>query len=286
VKQTAVLAVSSLINKSTCPERPNQRGYPGYSWILVARILIYAAIRGFHNNSAIVVHLKNNPDIAKALGFETIPHRTTISRWRRRWWILTEVIEKLGGMVQKLVPTTLLIVDSAPIPDENDPDARKGKTSKGWFNGFKIHVSVNQMRIPLKAVFTTGNESDMNFLGRLIHGIIALFLLADKGYDSKVNRLICRSQRIKPIIIKNKRNSKNKPKQPALLILAKKFRFLVEQFNSLLKTETLNEKWYQFKGFAKKATTVYAGVIAVQVMGIYGLQNGEKNPLRISMYRY
>jgi len=72
------------------------------------------------------------------------------------------------------------------IEDPSDPDARKGKTSKGWSEGFKLHVGINQLRIPVRAVFTTGNKHDSPMLPYLL--VMCIFLLGDEGYDSKENR--------------------------------------------------------------------------------------------------
>lgn len=59
-----------------------------------------------------------------------------------------------------LVYATLLVTDSTPIPDSKDSDAKKGKTGRGWFIGFKVHKIINQLKIPLRAIFTTGNRYD------------------------------------------------------------------------------------------------------------------------------
>lgn len=278
--------VREIINKTNCPERPKQPGNPGYSWILVVRLLVYAIIKGVYSNKGLHTHLTNNPDIAKQLGFTKIPNRTTISRWRRKHWILTKVIKALGLLVQKLIPSSLVIPDSTPIEDKTDPDAKKGKTSRGWFEGFKIHFVSNQLRIPLNAKFTTGNIQDTNQLPELIDGLTGTYLPADKGYDSEANRQQCKKQGITPVIARNKRRLKQKPKRPRYYLIYKKFRYLIEQANSLLKTEILKRYWYNVKGFDKKATLVLTGILAIQVMGVYGLLNGIENPLRISLYRY
>ena len=71
-----------------------------------------------------------------------------------------QVLNKLCDLVQLIVPTHLEIVDSAPLEDPSDPEAKKWKNSQRWFEGFKIHVGINQLKIPLRAVFTTGNKYD------------------------------------------------------------------------------------------------------------------------------
>jgi len=44
------------------------------------------------------------------------------------------------------------IVDSTALEGRDGPDAGKGKTSKGWFKGFKLHVGISQLKIPVRAV--------------------------------------------------------------------------------------------------------------------------------------
>jgi len=74
-------------------------------------------------------------------------------------------------------------VDSAPLEDPSDPEANKWKNSQGWFEGFKIHVEINQLKIPLRAVFTTGNKYDSPRLKKLL----IVCQLGDAEYDSKAN---------------------------------------------------------------------------------------------------
>lgn len=110
--------------------------------------------------------------------------------------------------------------------------------------------------------------------------------MADKGYDSNKNRKILKQQKITPVIPINKRNSKKKPKKPKYYVLLKKFRYLVEQDNSLLKTEILKAYWKKIKGFERKASLLYSGILAIQVMTIDGLLNNYESLFEISKYRY
>lgn len=112
-----------------------------------------------------------------------------------------------------------------------------------------------------------------------------LFLLADKGYDSKKNTEICKRNGITPVIARNKRRSKLKPKRPRYYILLKKFRYLIEQSNSLLKKEILQGYWIKVKGFNRKAALVYSGIIVIQVMGINTLINDNMELLKLGKYR-
>jgi len=64
--------------------------------------------------------------------------------------------------------------------------AARGKTSMGWFYGFKLHLTVNDRGELLNFVLTPGNVSDSNPLvvGKLAKKLFGK-LVGDKGYISK-----------------------------------------------------------------------------------------------------
>jgi DDE family transposase len=66
-------------------------------------------------------------------------------------------------------------------------DARRGKTSVGWFSGFKLHLVVNDRGELLALCLTPGNTDDRRPVPRLARRIFGkLFgkLFGDKGYIS------------------------------------------------------------------------------------------------------
>ncbi len=272
-----------VINKSVVPKQPKRRGRKGYGAVLIARLLVYSVLVGIFSNSRLKRHLEGHRNsIARVLGFKTVPDRTTIGRWKRKYFrLLLEVLNRLGDFIPFIVPTVIEVVDSTELEDPGDPDARKGKTSKGWFEGFKVHVGINQLKIPLRAIFTTGNRHDSPMLPYLL--VTCLYLLGDAAYDSKSNRKKVRDMDSVPVIDRNPRNTGKKYKRPWLL---KKFRYLVEQFNSLLKNEALNRYWGKVKGFSRKATLVYSAIVAIQVMAIDALLDETESLFRISSYRH
>lgn len=62
--------------------------------------------------------------------------------------------------------------------------ARKGKSSMGWFYGFKLHICINDCGEILSFWLTKGNEHDTKCVDRLTQGITGK-LFGDKGYISK-----------------------------------------------------------------------------------------------------
>jgi hypothetical protein len=180
--------VRLFVNKAIVSAEPKRRGNPGYGPLRAIRILVYARLKGFENDTRIVEHLKKHSTAARTLGLCKVPDRTTVGRWWRRYLgLIEETFGKISGMLQLMSPTTFLIVDSTPLVDLYDMEAGWGHTSRGKFRGFKLHAAVNQYGLPLRAVVTPGNRYDSPFLPGLILDLEADYVLADAGYDSKSN---------------------------------------------------------------------------------------------------
>jgi hypothetical protein len=62
-------------------------------------------------------------------------------------------------------------------------DARRGKTSVGWFYGFKLHLVVNDRGELLALCLTPGNMDDRKPVPRLVRRLFGR-LFGDKGYIS------------------------------------------------------------------------------------------------------
>lgn len=62
-------------------------------------------------------------------------------------------------------------------------DARRGKTSVGWFYGFKLHLVVNDRGELLAFCLTPGNTDDRKPIPRLVRRLFGQ-LFGDKGYIS------------------------------------------------------------------------------------------------------
>jgi hypothetical protein len=63
-------------------------------------------------------------------------------------------------------------------------DARRGKTSVGWFYGFKLHLVVNDRGELLAFCLTPGNCDDRRPVSRLVRRLFGR-LFADRGYISQ-----------------------------------------------------------------------------------------------------
>lgn len=112
--------------------------------------------------------------------------------------------------------------------------AQRGKSSTGWFYGFKLHLVINDKGEILSFCLTSGNVDDRNWdvishLTKEIYGK----LFADRGYLSK-NLFEKLFERNIALVTKLKKNMKNK-----LMSLSDKFlirkRAIIESVNDFLK---------------------------------------------------
>jgi Transposase DDE domain len=87
--------------------------------------------------------------------------------------------------------------------------ARRGKSSTGWFFGFKVHVVFNDRGELLDCLLTPGNTHDIKALPRLAKRLFGK-LFGDKGYlSAAMFKTLFESFNVQ-LITKLKRNMKNK----------------------------------------------------------------------------
>lgn len=112
--------------------------------------------------------------------------------------------------------------------------AKRGKSSVGWFFGFKLHLIVNEKGDLISFFLTPGNVDDRNkeVIEKLTKGLIGL-LFGDRGYISKkiFKELFERGLKL---ITRIKSNMKNKLMDIKEKILLRK-RSLIETINDQLK---------------------------------------------------
>lgn len=132
--------------------------------------------------------------------------------------------------------TTLAVCDNKRIRNHRvfKAMAQRGKTSMGWFYGFKLHLVINNRGEILAWLLTPGNvaDNDLDVCTRLATGLTGL-LFGDKGYISQ--RLFERlyGQNLK-LVTRIKRNMKNKLVLPHEKYMLYK-RAVVESVNDQLK---------------------------------------------------
>lgn len=276
--------VRLFVNKAIVPAELKRAGNPSYGRVKALRILVYARLKGLDNDTRIVEHLKKHLFAAKTLGLSSVPDRTTVGRWWRRYLsILEETFHNIANMLQLIEPTKAVIVDSTPLVDLYDMEARWGHTGRGKFRGFKLHTAVNQLGLPLRALVTPGNRYDGPFLPKLIEDLEADFVLADAGYCSKQNIDAVKDMGAVPVIADNPRK-KGKVRKIAPNEVLRKKRYVVEQFNGHIKANVLGECWVWPKGLVKKAAMVTAGLICYDAEAIRSLVVGDESLKCIGKY--
>jgi len=275
--------VRLFVNKAIVPIEPKRRGNPGFGRVKALRILVFARLKGFDNDTRVVEYLKKHMDAIRILGLCKVPDRTTVGRWWRRYLSLLEAtFVNIADMLQLIEPTKTVIVDSTPLVDLYDMEARWGHTGRGKFRGFKLHAAVNQLGLPLRALVTPGNRYDSPFFPKLIEDLEADYVLADAGYDSKVNRKAAEDSNAQPVIAPNSRRGKRKRIKHAGLLRSE--RYVIEQFNGHIKVNVLKDCWVWPKGLVKKAAMVTAGLISYDAEAIRSLIAGEQSLKSVSKY--
>ncbi|NLD65255.1 MAG: transposase [Crenarchaeota archaeon] len=276
--------VRLFVNKAIVPAEPKRPGNPGYGPVKALRVLVYARLKGLDNDTRVIQHLKKHQWIAKTLGLAAVPDRTTVGRWWRRYLgFLEQTFLKIVDMLQLAIPTKIAVVDSTPLVDLYDMEAAWGHTSRGKFRGFKLHAVVNQLGLPLRALVTPGNRFDGPYLPKLVEDLEADYVLADGAYHSKANFEAIRAINAVPVIADNPRKKGKRRKIEADALLVAK-RYLVEQFNGLIKCEVLDECWLWPRGMVKKASMVMAGLICLNANAVDALVEGEESLRVVSKY--
>lgn len=277
--------VTTLIDKKLVEKvQRRRRGPKGHGTRCIIRLLVYAILMQIFSTRKLNKHLRKHADVWCRLGFNTRPSRSSINRWRKSYQKeLKACITLFGDQYLKERKSSIwTILDSTPLEDQWDPDARVGHTSKGLFKGFKLHMSCDEDRVPLRADFTTGNIHDKSIgeellTGTKLHG-------GDAGYDAEDLKEKIRERNSVPVIVHNPRREGKHKKQSTPKIL-KAVRVCIEQCNSIVKTQVMQNAWAQFKGFLAKATFALASVLALQALAIYNLRMTGYPGIRISEVR-
>lgn len=112
--------------------------------------------------------------------------------------------------------------------------AKLGKSTMGWFYGFKLHLAINQKGEIMNLSITKGNTSDVSMVETLMKNLVGK-LYGDKGYisDKLAARLINKGLQLVTGI---KKNMKNKLMEISDKIMLRK-RSLIETIFDYLKNK-------------------------------------------------
>jgi len=137
--------------------------------------------------------------------------------------------------------------------------AARGKTSTGWFFGFKLHLVVNDQGELLQFCLSPGNVDDRKPVPRLAKSLFGK-LFGDKGYLSNSLALSLRSRFNVHLITKLRRNMKNQLMTWADRILLRR-RAIVETIIDQLKNISQIEH-SRHRSFSNFIVNVLCGLIA------------------------
>jgi hypothetical protein len=126
------------------------------------------------------------------------PHLPTYPQWLARLHALSGVLGQLvqAAGIQAPLGEHFYILDSKPIPVckpirhgrvrlLREEGAYFGKTSVGWFFGFKLHVLIHTGGVILSAVLTPGNWADQDVAAALAQSVSDGIALGDLGYQGE-----------------------------------------------------------------------------------------------------
>lgn len=127
---------------------------------------------------------------------DAFPHLCSYGQWLARLHALAPLVGQLllAAAGQAALPAgRLYLLDAKPIPVcrpirhgrvrlLREDGAYFGKSSQGWFFGYKLHVLVHQGGIILGAFLTPGNWRESDVALALAWGVDGGLALADLGY--------------------------------------------------------------------------------------------------------
>ena len=136
--------------------------------------------------------------------------------------------------------------------------AARGKTTMGWFYGFKLHLVVNEHGEILSFQLTPGNVDDRNPVPFLLGDLFGK-VFADKGYISKDLFAVLLQENIE-LITGLRKNMKNKLMDLQDKLLLRK-RSIIETINDQLKNISQIEH-SRHRSFTNFLINLIAGLIA------------------------
>jgi len=142
-----------------------------------------------------VASLKQTYRLIAANNRAAFPHLCSYARWIARVHALAALLTALLRVTTHLTPEapTFYLIDAKPLPLCHpvrhrrvrllrEDGARFGKTSKGWFFGFKLPVLRHMAGRIVNLVLTPGNWDDREPALGLALGVQGGIMLGDLGY--------------------------------------------------------------------------------------------------------
>ena len=202
-------------------------------------------------------------------GFPTKPSYNRFIELQQKIIIPLQMFFQLLIMQNQCTGTSF--IDSFPLPVSHvkrasfnktfSGFARKGKTSTGWFYGFKIHVVINEKGEILDFVITTGNVADNNeSVVRSMTKRLQGKVFGDRGYLLKPNLFREIYQKGVHMVTKIRKNMVNKLMPLADKLMLRK-RGLIESVGAVLK-EDCNIQHTRYRSPLTFFINVFSAMIA------------------------
>ena len=174
------------------------RGAPGPGHPPAALVRVLATLRQFLREGTPWRSLRASADRVSG---STL--RRCLARWMRSG-LLAQVHAMLVAMLRG---NPVLIVDSCSVRAKRGGDLTGPNPTDRAKKGTKYHLAVTGDGIPVACMATAANVNDTVVFERLFLGAFAVMariqtVFADKGYDAKANRDLCRSFGAEPCIHK------------------------------------------------------------------------------------
>jgi transposase len=199
--------------------------------------------------------------------FPKLPsYQRVISLMPRTMLALTALFDQLKGEC-----TGISIADSTPITVCDNlrikrhrvfsDSAERGKSSTGWFFGFKLHVIINHCGELTHIKLTKGNVDDRKALKDMLSDPDSVFgkLFADKGYLSQKLSETLANQNIQ-LITKVRKNMKSKSLDPFDAAILKKRSIIETVFDELKNLCQIEHS--RHRSVNNFAVNLMAGIIA------------------------
>ncbi len=151
-------------------------------------------------------------------------YSNVFNHFKRLKYIFTDTYQELLAKYLKLNKRSLKIVsvDTTIILNKNGKDCiARNKYAKNK-NCNKLFLIIDQKRKPIYYSLHSGNQNDSKIFTNNIQKFLnttnnkTKILLADAGFDSKINRALIKNKNVYPLIPKNIRNNKKKTKMKEL----------------------------------------------------------------------
>ena len=188
-----------------------------------------------------VASLKQTYRLVCANFTSAFPHLPSYAEWLRRLHRLTIHVGLLLEATSALdSQTALYLIDSKPLPLCHhlrhqrvrllrEDGARFGKTSKGWFFGFKLHALRHITGRFLNIVLTPASVDDRDPLLALAEGTDGGILLGDLGYRGQPAQLMAQEAEL---LLLTRRDAPER-------------KFLLSQVRQAIET-SFSQLWHQF----------------------------------------